>query len=109
VFKSDAFRLLDPMAKMALLSILFRFSGWNNGKIAVSYRQIAADHNRKNQAWIGPAIAQLVAHSLIEIRLEGAWGPRKAREYRLTFASTGTPDKPIPATNEYLSWRATSR
>lgn len=93
------------MSKLALLSITFRFSGRNNGKIAVSYRQIAADHNRKNMAWIGPAIAQLVAHGLIEIRMEGSWGPRKAREYRLTFASTGTEGNPVRATNDYLKWR----
>lgn len=104
VIGSEAFRCLDPLAKLVLLSIVMRFNGRNNGKIAVSYRQIAYDLNRQNQNRLSGAIAQLIEHGLVEIATEGKWGPRKAREYRLTFVSSGTDAKPVAATNEYLRW-----
>lgn len=107
VMKSEAFRCLDPLAKLVLLSIVMRFDGRNNGKIVVSYRQIAFDLNRKNQNRLSGAIVQLIEHGLVAIAAEGQWGPRKAREYRLTYVSSGTDFKPVAATNEYLQWHAT--
>ena len=93
------------MAKLALLSILRRFNGWNNGSIAVSYRQFAHDNNLKNQAWIARAIAQLIQHGFIVIETEGKLAPRHAREYRITFAQSGPPGRVRPATNEYKNWK----
>lgn len=105
VLKSEAFRQLSSIAKLLLVSITLRFNGFNNGKISVSYRQFAEDLNRKNQGPFAAAIAELVQHGLIEVMIEGAWISRKARQYRLTFVSTGSEWRPIAATNEYVHWR----
>jgi len=105
VLKSEAFRQLPSIAKLILFSIARRFNGHNNGKIAVSYRNIAHDLNRKNQAPFPAAIAKLLEHGLIYISTEGDWSQRKAREYGLTFASSGSYGSVKPATNDYLDWR----
>lgn len=105
VLDSEAYRLLSPIAKVTLFCIAKRFLGHNNGKLGISYREIARELNRKNQAPIGPAIAQLMQHGLVALETEGQWRPRLAREYRLTFVSSGPEHKPVPATNEYLNWK----
>jgi DNA-binding transcriptional ArsR family regulator len=104
VLKSDAFRHLPSFDRCVLLSIVLRFNGRNNGAIAVSYRQIAHDLDRKNQARIVDAIVTLFDHGLIAIAEEGQWIPRKARQYRLTWVSSG-PEGRLAPTNEYLDWR----
>jgi hypothetical protein len=50
--------------------------------VHVSYAELAACLNRKNQAPIGPAIAELIDHGLVDISAESVWQERKAREYR---------------------------
>ena len=104
VIKSEAYRQLPLMSKQILVSIILRFNGYNNGKIAVSFLEIAHDLNRKNQTPFAAAIAKLVEHGLVDISAEGDWSMRKAREYRLTFASTGDFNSNKPATNDYLDW-----
>lgn len=42
---------------------------------------------------------------LIDVTAEGEWKPRKAREYRLTFVTSGAPPYTNPATNDYLRWQ----
>lgn len=81
-------------------------NGSNNGEIHLSYAEIAHSLNRKNQAVIGPAIARLMQHGLVDISAESVWQERKAREYRLTFVNTTDRiGRPIKATNDYLNWK----
>ena len=105
VFESEAYRHLSTMERAVLAEILARFTGYNNGEIAISYRELAHRLNRKNEAPFGPAIAKLIAHGLIDIVTEARWKDRRAREYRLTFVSTTDGNKRhVQATNEYRSW-----
>lgn len=104
VLRSEAYRKLHVFDRCVLSSIVMRFNGRNNGRIGVSYREIAEDLNRKNQQRIVDAVVQLFEHGLITVAEEGQWAPRKARQYRLTWVSSG-PDGRCPASNEYLSWR----
>ena len=73
--------------------------GYNNGKIAVSHRELR-DALRCSQRKIVRGLAELMEHGLIDVTAHGKWKERMAREYRLTFVST----KQAAATNEYRNW-----
>ena len=105
VIKSEAYRTLSMIARAILIEIVATMNGHNNGKIHKSYKELALALNRKNQAPIGPAIAELMDHGLIDISAESVWQERKAREYRLTFVNTtDSIGRPVRATNSYLKW-----
>jgi hypothetical protein len=101
VLYSAAFTSLSPFARSVLLEILGRFNGYNNGEIAVSYRELAERLSTSNYRRIGAAIVELVTHGLLDVQSEGKWKPRLAREYRLTFISSGKAPPFRPATNDY--------
>lgn len=106
VIKSEAYRTLSLMARAILVELVALLDGHNNGCIHISYAELAARLNRKNQAPIGPAIAELVEHGLIDMSAESVWRARMAREYRLTFVNTSDAiGRTIKATNEYLNYR----
>ena len=105
VLNSEAYRTLSLIARAILVEIAGRMDGRNNGSIHISYAELAAALNRRNQAPIGPAIDELVAHGLLDLNVESVWRERKAREYRLTFVNTtDTIGRPIRATNDYLQY-----
>lgn len=105
VLKSEAYRTLSLMARAILVEIAGTLDGNNNGETHVSYADLTKALNRRNQAPIGPAIAELVAHGLLDISAESVWQERKAREYRLTFVNTtDSIGRPIRATNDYLQF-----
>jgi hypothetical protein len=108
VLRTEAYRTLSLMARAVLVEIVGRMNGSNNGQITRSYAQLAAALNRKNQAPIGPAIAELMQHGLLDISAESVWQERRAREYRLTFVNTTDAiGRTIRATNDYLRFDAT--
>jgi hypothetical protein len=45
-------------------------------------------------------------HGFVDVAVEGQWKARMARQYRLTFVSSGKPGHTRPASNEYLRWTA---
>ena len=105
--KSEAYRSLSLIARAILVELVREMTGHNNGKITLSYKQLAFRLNRKNEAPIGPGIAELMAHGLVDISAESVWQERRAREYRLTFVNTtDSIGRTIPATNEYKHWTA---
>jgi hypothetical protein len=79
-------------------------NGYNNGEIGLSQRQMGERIGTSNYRRIGPAIAELMEHGLIDVTAEGKWKQRLARQYRLTFVNTGKPGHYKPATNEYRNW-----
>ena len=108
VLKSEAYRRLSLMARAILFEIAGILDGHNNAFIHVSYAELATRLNRKNQAPIGPAIAELMQHGLIDLSAEFVWRERRAREYRLTFVNTtDSIGRTIKATNDYLKFDAT--
>jgi hypothetical protein len=76
--------------------------GYNNGKIAVSQRELVEALGCAPRK-IVRGIAELMERGLIDVQAEGKWKERMAREYRLTFVST----KGGPATNDYVRWKPT--
>lgn len=104
VIDSPAYQALSLYARAVLVEIVRRMDGFNNGKIAISQREIAERLGTSNFRAIGKAIAELMQHGFLEVSAEGEWAQRKAREYRLTFVSTQKGHLIIPATNDYLHW-----
>jgi hypothetical protein len=103
VLKSEAYRHLSPMERAALYEIVLRVSGYSNGLISLSVRELADRFNRKKMAPFADAVAKLMAHGLIDVTTDGSWRPRAAREFRLTFFNTTDKvGRRIAATNDYL-------
>lgn len=109
VIDSAAYQALSLYARAVLVEIVRRMDGFNNGKIAISQREIAARLGTSNFRAIGKAIAELMQHGFLEVSAEGEWAQRKAREYLLTFVSTQKGHLIIPATNDYLHWAPTQK
>lgn len=105
VHRSGAYRSLTAFERAVFIEILAAFNGYNNGKIVISHRQIAEALGNSNYRKISRSIAVLIEHGLLDIETESVWKQRRAREYRLTFISTGSPPHTRSATNEYLLWR----
>ncbi|MBB4099788.1 hypothetical protein [Sphingomonas kyeonggiensis] len=87
-----------------LVEIVREFNGYNNGKIGLSQRQLAERLHTTNFGKIGNAIAELMEHGLVDVSTEGKWKQRMAREYRLTFVTSGDRNHLRAATNEYRDW-----
>lgn len=105
VLDSVAYVDLTPMERAILVEIVRVFDGRNNGRITLSYKQLAARLGRKNEAPFSRAIGRLISHGFLELSVEAVWQERRAREYRLTFANTSDRiGRPIAATNEYRAW-----
>ena len=103
VIYSPAYQHLGAVPRAVLLELLGRFNGYNNGKIGMSYRELADRLNTKSLKGIGPAIVDLHSHGFIDVTAEGKWKPREARLYRLTFISSGAHGQ-VAATNDYARW-----
>jgi hypothetical protein len=103
VLYSAAYQALSPTPRCILMELLGRFNGYNNGKIGMSYREMADRLGTKSLKSIGPAIIDLHSHGFLDVTAEGKWKQREARLYRLTFISSGSNGQ-IPATNDYARW-----
>jgi hypothetical protein len=105
VHKSEAYRSLSTFDRAVMTEILAAFNGYNNGRIAVSHRQIADALGNTNFRKISRSIATLIERGLLDISTEAVWKQRLAREYRLTFITSKAPPHTEAASNEYLRWR----
>jgi len=101
---SPAYHKLNDRARAVLFEIIRAFNGYNNGHIGISVRKIAEKLNTQNYGSISRAIGDLIKHGLIDISTEGDRRQRLAREYRLTFVSTGENNRHVQATEEYRHW-----
>ncbi|GAA4714864.1 hypothetical protein GCM10023325_08610 [Sphingomonas lutea] len=100
---------LNPFERAVLGEILRRFNGYNNGSIGISYEQIGdrlkgQNKSRPNNARIAAAIVRLIDRGLVGDPEPESWMQRRAREYRLTFITSGKAPPFKCATNEYLRW-----
>lgn len=99
VIQSPAYRDCSVHARAILVEVVARMNGYNNGKIAVSQRELS-EALRCSPRKIVSGIVELVEHGLLDVAIEGKWKERQARQYRLTFVST----KNASATNDYRDW-----
>jgi hypothetical protein len=107
VLKSEAYRTLPHPARSVLGLLLFRFNGFNNGRIPLSLREIADAFGTTNHAAASDALEMLRARGLVVLAKDYPSGSRLAREYRITFISSGDGGR-VPATNEYVVWTQAS-
>lgn len=118
MLKSAAFKSLSPYAVKALLCVAVRYNGRNNGRIACSVREVAAEAGvARNTAH--KALAELQEAGFIVAVETGAFTlkARHATEWRLTFMPMQgpngemiEPDKPFmkaPRNQNTVSPRAT--
>jgi hypothetical protein len=109
VLDSVAWRHASMRARVVLQVMLFHHDGWNNGKLAISVKQIGKALGNQNHAANGQALAELIELGFVECTSGADHGQSKARTYRLTFVSTGEGKRLHLATNEYQSWRPATR
>src|SRR6478609_11251332 len=100
VIESAAYRDCSVHARAILVELVARMMGYNNGRIAVSQRQLVEALGCSPRKVVR-AVAELMEHGLLDVQIEGKWKERMAREYRITFVST----KGRSATNEYIHWK----
>jgi hypothetical protein len=100
VVESASYRGCSVHAKAILVELVARMNGYNNGKIAVSQRQLT-EALQCSPRKVVRCLAELMERGLIDVHSEGKWKERMAREYRLTFVSTKT----ASATNDYRRWK----
>lgn len=104
VLYSDAYASLSLWGRAVLVEILGRFNGYNNGKIALSQRELAERLGTSNFRRISMATAELFVAGFIDVAVEGKWKQRHARQFRLTFITTGDGPPYRAATNDYLAF-----
>jgi hypothetical protein len=101
---SAAYRHLSLYARSLLFELVRRFNGYNNGRIGLSFEVACECLNTTNKRAIARAFAELVQHGLVEVMAAHDRKHHKAREYRLTFISTGDCNRHVQATEEYRNW-----
>lgn len=100
--QSPAYRALSLTARAVLVELTADLTGFNNGEIKPTYRELAARLGTSSLKAIGPAIGELQLLGFIEVMRMPCWAKQRATEYRLTFVHSGAPGRPSHATNEYL-------
>lgn len=86
ILNSPAWEGLSTQARAVLIQIAKRYNSKNNGALAASVRDLAAEC-RINKDTVGVAIRALVEAGFLEIVQEGSFKYKKrhAAEYRLTW------------------------
>lgn len=101
LLNSEAFRTASARAIKMLLAICAKHRGFNNGRISVGFRELAAWSGCQNHAANNQAIGELVGRGMLAVACEHPRARRLSTEYRLTFLPTESGE----ATNDYLHWR----
>ena len=90
VKRSKAYHSLSPRARAALLEIIDRYDGQNNGRIGLGVRELAYELNcSPAQAW--RALRELEDSGLIIPRTLGAWRGKRATEWPSHFTAATRP------------------
>jgi DNA-binding MarR family transcriptional regulator len=84
VKRSKAYQGLSPLARAALIEILDRYDGQNNGRIGLGVRELAYELNC-SPATASRALRELDDSGLIQPRTVGAWRGGRATEWRIAF------------------------
>lgn len=84
VKRSATYHGLSALARAALIELLDRYTGINNGFIVLSVRELAYELNC-SIATACRALRELDDAGLIRPSVMGAWRGRRATEWRLTF------------------------
>ena len=110
---SDAWQFATTQERSLVIAIFRRFNGSNNGAISYSAREAArdlvagsnkSDEEKGNSGRAARLLKAITDKGFIAIATYHPKLERKAREYRLTFVSSGERGQ-IAATNDYLDWK----
>jgi hypothetical protein len=101
---SLAYRYLSIYGRAVLMEMVRQFNGYNNGRIGLSFDMICLRLHTTNRRAISAAIVELIDHGLVDVGAAHDRKHHKAREYRLTFISTGNAKAHKQATDEYWTW-----
>lgn len=104
MLNTDAGQSLTPHEMAALIRIMQRYNGDNNGRISMSSREAAKQANmNKNTA--AKALKSLVNKGFLVVRTPSGFNQngRKAAEYEITCFSPGLKK---PAKNSFQDWRS---
>lgn len=103
MLRSAAFLSLSRRARCALLVLVERFSGFNNGRIGLAIDDLGGALGNQNHRANSRALAELIERGFVECMADANHVKSKAREYRLTFIESGHGGKDR-ATNEWRDW-----
>ena len=103
VIESAAYRHCSVHARAILVELVARMMGYNNGKIAVSQRQLVEALGCAPRK-IVRGIAELMEHGLIDVQAEGKWKERMARGLS---AYVRDHQRRAISSNDYLRWNPT--
>lgn len=103
LLRSSAMLSLSHRARATLFVLLERWNSFNNGEIGLSIENLGQALGNQNHRANSLAIVELIDRGIVECMTGPDHHKCKAREYRLTFISTG--EKPEEqATNEWRNW-----
>lgn len=105
VMNSPAWADLGSRGRDVVLAILYRFMGFNNGRIAISIEEIGRFYGNQNHGANGRAVAKAIEYGFLICVSEADHHHGKARVYELTFYETGTEKNRIPPKNTYQSYQ----
>ena len=105
VLKSVAWRHASLRARVILTIFQSAHNGWNNDRLRMSLSEICQAVGDQNRGANARAIVELIELGFLECTSEADHPAAKAREYRITFISTGEGKHSRTATHEYDSWR----
>lgn len=105
VMESSAWQHASLRARCILLELVKRHNGYNNGRIAMSQREMSVAIGSTSFRDIARATAEMMELGFVSLQWEGDTWARKAREFRITWLPTGEHPHQKPATDD---WKAFS-
>lgn len=108
VLESPSYQDLRLSARSLLWEITARFTGSNNGRIIFSHEEASERIGVSSPKTIVAAFKALMEHGFIDVAMESDYEARLAREYRITWLTSGKHPPYKAATNDYLDWSASA-
>jgi hypothetical protein len=104
VLQSAAWLSLSPVARCVFIELAARYTGGNNGYLALSVRD-AAQRVRCSKDSVARALADLTAKGFVDVCSRGHFDRKspRASEYRLTLYSCDRAGE--RASKAFMSWR----
>jgi hypothetical protein len=99
--RSHRFERLSLRAKCYLYAVAARFDGFNNGRIAVSARELGDAIGSQRYASNKKARIELEEAGFLVVEREYLKGSRMAMEFRLTWIESGSGKHRKPPTNDW--------
>ena len=109
MLSSAAWQSLRPVSRALFLELARRYTGFNNGRIGLGWREAAAALHVKPET-VGGAFKELEERGFIAMTQDSGFDQKRlAREWRLTVFPMGDFRSPSsPPTSDYVHWRGSA-